>query len=101
MGMLWLLVKLLLLLLLLDLKLVIGLDDKVIVGVDHWGQPHPLDGDHLVTSAAPEVGADPKSVPDKQSKHHEHAAAGDHGQYDNGQRTNVNLNKIVSIIHGY
>ena len=99
MGTLWLLV--ILLLLLLDLKLVIGLDDKVIVGVDHRGKPHPLDGDHLVTSAAPEVGADPKSVPDEQSKHHEHAAAGDHGQHDNGQCTNVNLNKIVSIIHGY
>ena len=79
----------------------IGLDNKIIVGVDHRGQPHPLDSDYLVTSAAPEVGADPEPVPDKESQHHEYAAAGDHGQNDNGQCANVNLNKIVNFIFSY
>ena len=45
----------LILLLLLMMKLVTGLDNEIVVWGDHRGQPHSLDGDHLVTSATSEV----------------------------------------------
>ena len=83
------------------MKLVTGLDNDIIMWVDHWGQPHPLDGDDLVTSGASEVGADLEPVPDKESKHHEHAAAGDHGQHDNCQCPDVDLDKVINITFRY
>ena len=79
-----------------------GLDHNIVVHVEDRGQPHSLDGDHLVTSAAPKISVALQSVPDAETEHHQHVASRDHGQDDNSNFSVKDLDQDCSYkIHKF